>query len=240
MNRTHIKIRHIPATLWGNGGDKLIIAVHGNMSHKEDTVIGNLASIATERSYQVLSFDLPEHGERKEDSTLCKVQTCVYELKSVMEYAKTLASEISLFACSMGTYFSLLAYQDDAIEQAIFLSPVVDMQRIIHNMMNWFHISEARLKEEQDIPTPSGQILYWDYYSYVIAHPIVKWTVPTWILYGGKDTLSEKDCVEAFSKEYGADLTVLEKAEHFFHTEQQLKEYTQWLRSVLFMRGDNK
>lgn len=239
MKKTRITIGHIPATLWGNSSDRLIIAVHGNMSHKEDTVIEMLASIATERNYQVLSFDLPEHGERKDEDTLCKVQTCVSELKSVMQYAKTISANISLFACSMGAYFSLLAYQDDTIEQAIFLSPVVDMQRIITNMMNWFNISEASLKEEKEIPTPAGQTLYWDYYSYVKAHPIVKWDVPTCILYGGKDTLSERDCVEVFVKKHGANLTVLEEAEHFFHTEKQLHDYAQWLQSVVPMEGNS-
>lgn len=45
---------------------KIFIAVHGNMSNKEDAVIQILAEEADRKGYQVLSFDLPEHGERKE------------------------------------------------------------------------------------------------------------------------------------------------------------------------------
>ena len=38
--------------------------------------------------YQLLSFDLPEHGERKDDTTyLCKVHNCVKDLKQIIEYA---------------------------------------------------------------------------------------------------------------------------------------------------------
>ena len=44
---------------------KNFIAVHGNMSNKEDAVIQILAEEANQKGYQVLSFDLPEHGERK-------------------------------------------------------------------------------------------------------------------------------------------------------------------------------
>ncbi|MEA5012746.1 MAG: alpha/beta fold hydrolase [Angelakisella sp.] len=109
MKQTELRIGHIPALLWGEPTCHLLVAVHGNMSHKSDTVIALLAEYAVERGYQVLSFDLPEHGDRKSETTLCKVQTCVEELHTIMAYAKTIAQEISLFGCSMGAYFSLLA-----------------------------------------------------------------------------------------------------------------------------------
>ena len=89
MQKERIQIGNIPAVIWGEKQNKVFIAVHGNMSHKEDTVIQMLAELVTKRGYQVLSFDLPEHGERKEDkSYLCKVQNCVSDLKRVVECAK--------------------------------------------------------------------------------------------------------------------------------------------------------
>ena len=46
------------------------------------------------KGYQVLSFDLPEHGERKDDTNyLCKVQNCVKDLKSIIVYAREEALE---------------------------------------------------------------------------------------------------------------------------------------------------
>ena len=54
--------------------------------------------------------------------------------------------EINVFACSMGAYFSLLAYQNDVLEKALFLSPVVNMERIIENMMKWFNVTRAFTK----------------------------------------------------------------------------------------------
>ncbi len=41
------------------------IVIHGNMSHKEDDIVSAFSEVATKRGYQVLSFDLPEHGEKK-------------------------------------------------------------------------------------------------------------------------------------------------------------------------------
>ena len=84
-----IKINGIPSMLWGEKGNKVFIAVHGNMSNKEDEVIKILAQKVISKGYQLLSFDLPEHGERKGDKTyLCKVQNCVRDLSDIMAYAK--------------------------------------------------------------------------------------------------------------------------------------------------------
>lgn len=66
--------------------NKVFIAVHGNMSNKEDEVIKILAENVVSKGYQLLSFDLPEHGERKENTNyLCKVQNCVKDLNSIYE-----------------------------------------------------------------------------------------------------------------------------------------------------------
>lgn len=203
------------------------------MSHKADTVIAMLAECAEQKGYQVLSFDLPEHGERKGEPTPCKVQPCVEELHSVMDYAKTQTQEISHFACSMGAYFSLRAYQDEPLAQALFLSPVVDMERLIGNMMTWFSVSEQRLQAEQTVETPIGQTLYWDYYQHVKAHPITRWTAPTHILYGSADNLCERDVIDRFTRHFGCRLTVLAEGEHFFHIPEQLGFYAKWLENAV-------
>ena len=89
MNQEHIYINNIPSTLWGNKSNKVFIAIHGNLSNKEDIPIQILADIVTQFGYQVLSFDLPEHGERiNNHDYLCNVQNCVNDLKVIMEYAK--------------------------------------------------------------------------------------------------------------------------------------------------------
>lgn len=223
------KIENIPAVLWGKKSNKVYIAVHGNMSNKEDTVIQILAQRAEETGYQVLSFDLPEHGDRKNASTPCKVQICVNELNKIMEYAKSKYSEINLFACSMGAYFSLLAYKDSNINKALFLSPILDMQRLIEDMMIWFNVRKEDLKREGTIETANGQKLYYDYYTYVKEHPINKWNINTSILYGAKDNLSIFDTLSEFVNRFNCDLQVLDNGEHYFHTEDQLNVFKEWI-----------
>ena len=142
MKVEKIKIDSIPSVIWGEKSVKVFIAVHGSMSNKEDETIKILADNVTSKGYQLISFDLPEHDEKKSDNTPCKVQFCVSELSIIMDYAKKHWNEVNLFACRMGAYFSLLAYKNESIRKALFLSPVVNMERIIDNRMMAFNITK--------------------------------------------------------------------------------------------------
>lgn len=235
MFKQNLLIESIPAIIWGKKSNKMIVAVHGNMSNKNDIQIAVLAEEASMLGYQVLSFDLPEHGDRKAAPELCKVQNCVRDLCKVMGFVRQRSSEISLFACSIGAYFSLLAYREVPLRQCLFLSPVVDMSRIIYNMMTWFHVSREQLKSAQEIPIPTGNILYWDYYCYVQENPIVQWNSPTNILYGKDDSICEIDVVSSFSKKFNCTMEVMDKGEHYFHTPEQLAFFREWLKKYLMV-----
>lgn len=234
MKIEKVKINHIPSIIWGEKSQKVFIAIHGNMSYKEDQVIKILAEDIIDKGYQLISFDLPEHGERKLDTKyLCQVQNCINDLKQVIEYVKEKYDEISIWACSMGAYFSLLAYKDETIKQCIFLSPVINMKVIIDNMMLYNNIDENQLREKQEIKTDFGQTLYWDYYLFVKEHPIVYWNKKTYILYGTKDNMQKQSIIQAFSDDFNCELTMLEDGEHFFHTEKQLNDYKKWLSNKI-------
>lgn len=217
----------------GGPSDQLVIAIHGNLSNKEDIPIVLFAEEAIKKGYQVLSFDLPEHGDRKTEDTLCKVAICVEELTKIMEYAKEKAEKIGMFANSIGAYFSLLAYKNEEIQQVWFLSPVVDMKQMIETMMNGFNITEEKLKEEQTVATPMGQNLYWDYYCYVLKHPITHWQVETNILYGAEDEICPRDTLNTFVETFSCNLTVVPEAKHYFHTPAELTAITDWLSSTM-------
>lgn len=234
MLKEYLKIEHIPAILWGDISEKVFIAIHGNMSNKEDDAIAIFSEQAIKLGYQVISFDLPEHGERDKEGIPYKVQVCVKELALVMNYVKQNWNNISLFACSMGAYFSLLAYKDELIHQALLLSPVVNMERIITNMMKWFNIDEEELKNHHTVETPIGQNLYWDYYCYVKDNPIDIWDKPTNILYGLKDNLCETEFVFEFIERFKCNIVVMDEGEHYFHTQEQLKFFEQWLSNSIY------
>lgn len=226
------KIQNIPIMLWGQKSEKLIIAIHGNHSSKIDDCIWILAEEAVMCGYQVLSFDLPKHGERVYEENPCKVQNCVEELTIIMDYAKQQAKEISIFGCSMGAYFSLLAYKNELLNHAWFLSPVVDMKRVITSIMNQIGVTKQQLQENQVIDNPI-EPLYWDYYCYVNENPITHWQSPTSILRGEHDTLSEYNIVFDFAKRFNCSLEEEKGGEHWFHTPEQLAYFRQWIQKEL-------
>ena len=78
-----------------------------------------------------------------------------------MKYSRVWWNHIRLFARSIGVYFSLQAYKDKPVKQFLSLSPIVDMERIIQNLMIWLHISKSKFKTEIEITTSIGHTLIW-------------------------------------------------------------------------------
>ena len=135
---------------------------------------------------------------------------------------------VFLVANSIGAFFAMCALNDKPIEKAYFISPVADMEKLITDMMTWAGVSERELAERGEIKTAFGETLSWEYLSWVRKHPVV-WAVPTRILYGAKDTLQSADTIKAFAGRVGAELTVMEGGEHWFHTPEQLAFLDNWI-----------
>lgn len=114
------------------------------------------------------------------------------------------------------------------IDKAYFISPVVNMEKLIDNMMMWAGVSEEELAEKLEIPTEFGETLSWNYLTYVRTHPI-SWHVPTRILYGEHDNLTSMETISAFAEKIGAELTVMPEGEHWFHTEEQMRFLDRWI-----------
>lgn len=151
------------------------------------------------------------------------------EIRSVVEKLKSEYDSIILIANSIGAFFSMNAGIDSIIKKAYFISPIVDMERLITDMMDWANVTEDKVKEKGMIHTSLGEDLSWDYLCYVREHP-VKWSVPTAILYGKNDALTSYETISAFAKKHNAKLTVMENGEHWFHTEEQMQFLDNWIR----------
>jgi len=136
--------------------------------------------------------------------------------------------QLTLVANSIGAYFALSSLDETLVDRAYFISPVVDMENLICNMMQWSNVTEQKLAEEREIATNFGETLSWEYLCYVRQHPTV-WNVPTCILYSEHDNLTSIETVFAFAKRYHADLTVMPGGEHWFHTEEQMQFLDHWI-----------
>lgn len=135
---------------------------------------------------------------------------------------------LTLIANSIGAFFSMSALDAALVDRAYWISPVVDMEKLIGDMLQWAGVREQELAEKQEIPTAFGETLSWKYLTYVRAHPIA-WHVPTRILYGAHDDLTAPETISAFARRVGAELTVMPDGEHWFHTEEQMRFLDAWI-----------
>ena len=151
------------------------------------------------------------------------------EIRSAVDELARKYEDICLIANSIGAFFSMNAEIDGLIQKAYFISPIVDMEKLIVDMMKRANVTEAELEAQGIIHTEFGEDLSWEYLNYVRSHPI-KWNAPTQILYGEKDQLTSLATMKDFAEKYHAGLTVMENGEHWFHTEEQMAFLDDWIR----------
>lgn len=226
MKITKFYIGKIPVIIWGAKSDKIYIYVHGKKDNKESAE--SLAIIAESKGYQTISFDLPEHGERKDENYRCDIFNGIFDLKQIGSYVFANWKDVSLFACSLGAYFSLQAYKNNIFHKCLFLSPIVDMEYLIKRMFLWFDVTEEMLFIKREILTPID-ILSWDYYQYIKNNPIVKWNSCTYILYGGKDNLQSLQVIKNFAMFNHVILTISKHSEHSFIKNEDDEVVKKWL-----------
>ena len=135
---------------------------------------------------------------------------------------------VVLIANSIGAYFAMNANPNAQIEKAYFISPIVNMENLVTNMMQWAGVTEADLERQGLIETAFGEVLSWEYLQWVRNHPI-QWNIPTSILYGGADNMQSMETIKTFADSIGAELTVMDNGEHWFHTDEQMKFLNQWI-----------
>lgn len=150
------------------------------------------------------------------------------EIHIAVEKLKAEYEIVILIANSLGAYLSMHSDIDTLIEKAYFISPIVDMEKLILDMMTLANVTEEDLKQQGVIHTDFGEDLSWKYLCYVRNHPI-QWNCPTAILYGSRDNLTSYDTIKSFAEKHHADLTVMENGEHWFHTEEQMKFLDDWI-----------
>ena len=152
------------------------------------------------------------------------------EIRIAVEELKRKYENVILIASSIGAFFSMNADIDDMIQKAYFISPIVDMEKLITDMMKLANVTEQKLESEGVIRTDFGEDLSWEYLSYVRSHPI-KWRVPTQILYGSNDHLTSLETITDFANKHQATLTVMEGGEHWFHTKEQMAFMDKWIKN---------
>ena len=153
------------------------------------------------------------------------------EFSNFIENIYTKYKKISIIANSIGAYFTMLSLTNKNIEKAFFISPIVDMEKLITDMMFLENITEKELYKKKKIKTSFGETLSWDYLTFVRKNPI-EWNVPTYILYGEKDNLTSYEMILNFTNKSKANLTIMRDGEHWFHTDEQMEFLNNWIKNL--------
>lgn len=204
-------------TVCDMGKNNMIIYVHGKEGSAEES-----------KHYETLFHDNKVIGF---DYHLKTPWEAKEEFSQFFSEQRKLNDSITLIANSIGAFFSMSSLDEKLVDEAYFISPIVDMEKLICSMMVWANISEQELSKRQEIATDFGETLSWQYLCYVREHPI-SWHIPTHILYGEHDNLTSFETVSTFAKRTGASLTMMPNGEHWFHTKEQMQFLDDWISQL--------
>ena len=153
------------------------------------------------------------------------------EFKEYFDKLKEKYDFVILLANSIGAFFSMSSLTKEQIDVAFLISPIVDMEKLIYNMMKWANVTENELSLKKEIVTNFNEVLSYDYLCYVRDNPI-KWDVKTNILYGELDHLTSLETISSFAKRINATLEIMKGGEHWFHTEEEMKFLDSWILKI--------
>ena len=112
----------LPALELGAPSERVFFYVHGKMGSKEEAL--DFAEVADAHGWQVVSIDLPEHGERKSLPEPFTPAQIIPELQRVYQTLRSHWKTVGLYATSMGAWFSMQALPGEELERCLFASPV--------------------------------------------------------------------------------------------------------------------
>ncbi|WLD76418.1 alpha/beta hydrolase [Mogibacterium neglectum] len=196
-----------------------VIYVHGKGGNAEEA---NYYKQFFDDNFEIIGFDYKSLNPWD-----AKIEFINYFNTIISKY-----NRIYLIANSIGAYFSLISLTDMPIEKAMLISPIIDMESIILNMMKCENITEDKLMSEKEIETSFGEPLSWKYLSYV-RNNTIHWDIPTNILFADNDNMTSVDTMANFANKINANLTTMKDGEHWFHTDEQMNFLANWFKEII-------
>ena len=132
-------------------------------------------------------------------------------LNEVRDYIYQNWESVSVRTNSIGSWFSMLAFQSKKVDQAMFVAPILDMKVFIEGL-------------------PSRED---NYYEWVIENPITHWDASTYILRPELDMIVNEEVGRYFISRHKCQVTIMPDGEHWFHTPEQLAFLKEWEESTV-------
>ena len=125
--------------------NKQVIYIHGKCGSADEAV--HYKPLFSD--YDVVGFDYKSQTPWEAEK----------EFPAYFEEQTKNCDEVIMIANSIGAYFSMASLYDKKLSQAFFISPIVDMENLITDMMKWENITEQELSTRKEIPTKFGETL---------------------------------------------------------------------------------
>lgn len=215
----------IPALRWGEPGGRAVVGVHGQFSNRHDPVMAQCGDVIASRGDQLITFDLPTHGDRQDNKTFTPMEASP-EVLAFARLARSQSSEVSLLANSIGAYFSLCDTPAGTFEHVWLVSPLLDLEHHIRGIMAEYSVTDEQLEAQTVIDTPRG-VLERPYLRFVEEHP-AQLNTPSWIIRGDQDDVVPLDTLSRFVSVPGVELVQIRGGQHFLGLPPYLDTVAAW------------
>lgn len=217
----------IPALRWGEPGGRAVVGVHGKFANKFDPIMALCGEVIASQGDQLITFDLPTHGDRNDDKKF-NAMAASPEVLAFTQLARSQSTEVSLLANSIGAYFSLCDTPAGTFKHAWLVSPLIDLEYYIRDVMAEYLVTEEQLAAETVIDTPRA-VLEWSYLRFVQEHP-PRLDIPCWIIRGDQDEMVPLNAISRFLKTPGCELVQIEGGRHFLGQLPYLNTVITWFK----------
>lgn len=215
----------VPALRWGKPGGRAVVGVHGQFSNKHDPVMARCGDVIASWGDQLITFDLPAHGDRQDDKAFTPMDASP-EVRAFARLARSQSTEVSLLANSIGAYFSLCDTPAGTFERAWMVSPLLDLEYYIRDIMAEYSVTDEQLEAQTVIDTPRG-VLERSYLRFVEEHP-ARLNAPSWMIRGDQDEMVPLNALSRFVGAPGVELVQVEGGQHFLGQPPHLDTVVAW------------
>ena len=205
----------------------IIIAVHGFSSSKNSFINKQIAPILRENKIGMVCFDLPGHGDRKDE--LLKVDACLNSIKEVEDYVRSIYNgPISLTGKSFGG-FLLLRYLENNSKKylkTILMAPALEQYKLWrHNENEEDRKLIKSLKKGKNFVRDGMEVdasilndfFKFDIFNYLNIMNDVK------LIYGTNDVTVSNENIKKLAKIKNWELFAVDGADHFYRRDEDVK-----------------
>ncbi len=154
MKMEYIRIGEIPAKLYeAENSVATVLAIHGFAGSKESVAIEGLAHRVCPHGVNVLTYDLPAHGQRTEGAEALAAERCIGEIIAAERFiADRFGGKMHAFATSFGAMCLLhrLEQATDSFEKIVLRVPAVNMADSLVTIAKMTDSSFSQEKAEQN------------------------------------------------------------------------------------------